>query len=332
MVSAIAESWRHSCLRLGYKGIKLFASHVLKILPMTARTLRMLPIPKAQKWYLGGVVADRLKSATSLRKVVLMAEGFKMDLDLSESYEQRMYYSRLYAPHLASLFKHLLVPGDTVIDGGANIGYFSLLTAKYVGKQGCVHAFEPIPQTFEALNKNVYLNGFTNIRTNRLALTQNTGELCFELPTDAHTGNPLGRLATVALLGRGPRMIVPADTLDEYINRSGITSIKLVKLDVEGSEVDAITGMRQMLSEHRISYLICELSTVLLDEMGIPYSTMQEALSEYSYSCYLIKCTSEWIGLESVDLVALREKTTIPIHGDYLFAAPGMAIPRNMTT
>ncbi len=332
MVSTIVESWRHRGLRLGYRGLRLLAAHTLRVLPMTAHTLRVLPLPKAQKWYLGGIVADRLRSAMSPRKVVQMAEGFKMDLDLSESYERRMYYSRLYAPHLASLFKHLLMPGDTVIDGGANIGYFSLFAAKYVGEHGSVHSFEPVLQTFEALNKNIRLNSFTNIHTNRLALTRSAGELCFEIPTDTHTGNPLGRLATTAQLGRGPQVTVPAGTLDEYADRSGITSIKLVKLDIEGSEVAAIAGMRKMLSEHRISYLICELSTILLDEMGIPYSAMQEALSEHGYSCYLIKCGGAWIGVEPVDLVATSLEDTLPIHGDYLFVAPGMTIPRNMTT
>ncbi len=255
-----------------------------------------------------------------------------MDLDLSESYERRMYYSRLYAPHLASLFKHLLMSGDTVIDGGANIGYFSLLAAKYVGDHGNVHSFEPILQTFEVLNKNIRLNSLANIHANRLALTQSTGNLSFEIPKDTHTGEPLGWLATTALLGRGPQVTVPAGTLDEYADRLGITSIKLVKLDIEGSEVAAIAGMRQLLSKHRISYLVCELSKILLDKMGIPYSAMQEALSEYGYSCYLIKCDTAWIGAEPVNLVATSLEDILPIHGDYLFVAPGMTLPRNMTT
>ena len=261
-----------------------------------------------------------------------MAEGFKMELDLSESYELRMYYSRLYAPHLASVFKHLLKPGDTVIDGGANIGYFSLLAANYVGEHGCVHSFEPIPETFATLNKNIGLNGFTNIHTNRLALMQSKGELCFEIPIDTHTSNLLGRLATVALLGRGPQVTVPATTLDEYGEHLGINTIKLVKLDVEGSETAAIAGMRRMLFEHRIAYLICELSTILLDRMGISDTTMQEALSEHGYSCYLIKCDGAWIGMEPVDLVAISLKDPLPVHGDYLFAAPGMIIPSTIIT
>jgi FkbM family methyltransferase len=325
MVSIVEESWQH-------RSFRLLTTNTIKVLPVTAHTLKVMPIPKARKWAIGGVVADGLRSATNSHKVVQMAEGFKMELDLSESYERRMYYSRLYAPVLASLFKYLLMPGDTVIDGGANIGYFSLLAATCIGEYGSVHSFEPVLQTFEALNKNVRLNTFINIHTNRLALTQSAGELCFEIPKDTYTGNPLGRLATTALLGRGPQVTVPAGTLDEYAGRSGITSVKLVKLDVEGSEVAAIAGMRLMLSEHRISYLICELSTILLDERGISYAAMQEALIEHGYSCFLIKSAGKWIGGEPVNLVATSLEEIRPMHGDYLFVAPGMTIPRDMTT
>ena len=340
MVSTIAESWR-------YRVPRLLASHILRVLPMTAHILRVLPIPKEQKFIIGGFIEKNLRSVASPRKVVQMVEGFKMDLDLSDSIELQMYYSRLYGPAVTSLFKHLLMPGDTVIDGGANIGYFSLLAAKYVGEHGRVYSFEPVPQTFETLNKNVHLNTFTNICTNRLALTQSAGELRLEIPTDTYTGNPLGRLATTALLGRGSQAVVSAVTLDEYANCSGITSIKLVKLDIEGGEVAAIAGMRQLLSKHRISYLICESCTIFLDQMGIPYSAMQEALSEYNYSCYLIKRPKRaWIGVEPVDLVAISLKDTLAGQlppnrsllpdgsaiDDYLFAAPGMAIPRDMTT
>src|SRR5205085_915567 len=109
MVPTVTESWQR-------RSFRLLATRSVKVLPMTARALKVLPIPKARKWALGGVVADGLGFALNSRKVVQMAEGFKMELDLGESYERRMYFSRLYAPVLTSLFKHLLVPGDTVID------------------------------------------------------------------------------------------------------------------------------------------------------------------------------------------------------------------------
>ncbi len=309
MVSTVTEAWwRRSFRQLG------------------RYTLRALPIPGGQKWTLAGIVADRLEYPASPRKIVHMTCGFKMLVDLSESYERRIYYSGLYNPHLTHLFKQFLAPGDTVVDGGANIGYFSLLAAKCVGKDGHVHAFEPIPQTFETLNENIRLNGLSYIHTHRRALAEHTGDLCLEVPTESTTGNTVGRLATVALLGRGPTVMVPSCTLDEYATHLGLTSIKLVKLDIEGSEVAAIAGMHRLLSERRISYLICELNTFLLDGLGIPYSAMRKALSDHDYRCYYINSYIGFARMEHMDLVDISLVDMPDLYGDYLFAAPTMPV------
>ena len=312
MESTLAESWWRKSFR------------ALAVYP-----LRTLPIPGQQKWVIAGFVADRLKSPSSPPKVAHMASEIKMLLDLSKVYERRSYYSGIYNSHLTRIFKQLLKPGDTVIDGGANIGYMSLLAAQYVGEHGNVHAFEPIPQTFEILNKNICLNSASNIYPNRQALAERVGELCFSVPIDANTGKVLDRLATLSFLRQGSEVSVPACTLDEYATSSGITKIKLVKLDLEGGEVSAIEGMRKMLSAHKISYLICELNLALLDKLNISYSAIREALHEYGYKCYYINHFIGFARIEHVDLVdtSFIDKSCL-LYGDYLFAAPGMPVPR----
>ncbi len=290
-------------------------------------TLRVLPIPPAQKWRLAGIAADRLESTVSPSKEVRMASGFRMLLDLGKPYERRSYYSGVYDAHLTRLCKLLLRSGDTVIDGGANIGYMSLLAAKCVGKYGCVHAFEPVPPTFEILQKNIQLNNFSNIRPNRLALAQKAGALCFALPVDACTGKTLDRLATLAQLRDGLRFEVPACTLDEYAASSAITSIRLLKLDLEGGEVGAIAGMRQLLSERRISYLISEFNPPLLDELGIPHSALQVALRKYGYRCYRVHYYVGFARVEYLRLLDTSCENAPDEFGDYLFVAPGLPVP-----
>lgn len=296
---------------------------------MGAPALRALPIPQGQKWAAAGKAADLIESAASPHKVVHMVEGFKMRVDLRESYERRMYYSGVYNPYLTRLFKRILKPGDTVVDGGANIGYFSLLAARCVGARGQVHAFEPIPQTFETLAYNVRLNALSTVQTNRLALSSCSGELHFEVPVEEQAGNGLGlgRLASIALRGSGMQVVAQAGTLDEYSRRAGIDFIKLVKLDIEGSESAAIEGMRCLLQEQRIAYLICEQNTPLLDALGIAPATMRCALQTYGYGCYFI---STYIGPGRTERLELVESSSMPapdIYGDYLFVAPGMPLP-----
>lgn len=295
---------------------------------LTSQGVRRLPVPASYRWIIAGKLGDSLQAPLPPaqergREVARMASGFQMYVDLRESYERRMYFSGHYAPHLTRLVKRFLAPGDTFVDGGANIGYFSLLAAKRVGKQGSVHAFEPIPQTFQALQENIHLNGFTQICANCQALSEKAGELCFELPVDAASGNGLGRLATVVPLGRGPAVTVAAGTLDAYADQANLSFIKFIKLDLEGSEVAAIKGMRTLLNEHRIGYLVCELNTVLLDALAIPHATMRLMLQEYGYRSYYISPRLRgYLNLIDTSLMDKPDR-----YGDYLFLAPTMPIP-----
>ncbi len=311
MVPGVAETWWRKSFRR-----------------VTASTLRALPIPDGQKWRVADIVADRLESPASPHAVVPVASGFKMLVDLGKSHERRIYYSGQNDPRLTRLFRWLLAPGDTVIDGGANIGYHSLLAARCVGEYGVVHAFEPVPQTCEILNQNIRLNGVSNIRVIHEALAESRGELCLAVPVDATTGKTLDRLAALAQLRSGSEVTVPACTLDEYAERAGIASIKLVKLDIEGSEMAAIAGMRHLLSKHRISYLVCELNLALLDKLGISYSAMRETLHEHGYGCYFINYYAGFARMEHMDLVDTSHVDSSNLaYGEYLFAAPGVPIP-----
>ena len=68
-----------------------------------------------------------------------------------------------YEPYTLELFQRAINPGSTVLDLGAHHGYFSLLAARWVGKEGKVYAFEPAPENFQILKKNIEFNQFTNV-------------------------------------------------------------------------------------------------------------------------------------------------------------------------
>jgi FkbM family methyltransferase len=59
--------------------------------------------------------------------------------------------------------KKIIKKGDTVIDVGANIGYYTLLFSKLVGKEGKIYAYEPLPENFKLLKKNIFINKYKNI-------------------------------------------------------------------------------------------------------------------------------------------------------------------------
>lgn len=292
-----------------------------------ASVFRALPIPAREKWNMANRISRPLESDKTHMAVARMREGFRMTLNRGESYERIMYYSGLYAPVIAQLFKRIVQSGDTVIDGGANIGFFSLLSAKLVGRTGSVHSFEPIPATFAQLSQNIKLNGYFNITANCQALASSVGQVEFEVPLETETNQSLGRLASALLSGRGSRVAVQTRTLDSYVETAGIGQIKLAKLDLEGSELDAIRGMQRILGAHHITYLICELNTPLLDQQGIPHSALRDVLADHGYEAYFIKASRGYRRPLRAHLEPVRNMPHPDSYGDYLFVAPGQVVP-----
>ena len=70
----------------------------------------------------------------------------------------------------------ILKEGDVVLDIGANIGYYVLIESKLVGKTGQVYAVEPVTSTFELMQKNLQLNGLTNVSASNFAFGEKDGE------------------------------------------------------------------------------------------------------------------------------------------------------------
>jgi FkbM family methyltransferase len=135
-----------------------------------------------------------------------------------------------------------LEPGMTAVDVGANVGYLALLMARRVGPTGMVHAFEPHPTFARVLRRNAVLNGFDWLRVWPISLgaTEQDSFLADgDVPTNAH------------LADEGtPVHIAPLDAL-------GI-SADLVKIDVEGSELDVLAGMEELI-ERRRPVIVCEV-------------------------------------------------------------------------
>lgn len=178
------------------------------------------------------------------------------------------------------LCERLLRRGMTVIDVGANLGQFALFAAARIGMRGVVHAFEPASETYAAFLRNIELDraGAGRIVANRAAVTDAAGIIEFhEFSREYSVWNSMhahamkvfadGKLRTVE-----PTNVerVPAVTLDDYCDRHGISGIDLLKVDVEGWEVNVMLGGRRMFGERRCRNLIFEISVEPLK--GTPYA------------------------------------------------------------
>lgn len=131
--------------------------------------------------------------------------------------------------------RRALRPGDVVADVGANNGFTGVLFARAVGATGRVVGFEPSPANLEAARQNIRLNGVANFELVAAAVGAAPGSVAF----DPGFGNG-------AVTAAGPIM-VPVVTLDAHF---GAGRVDLIKLDIEGYEVEALRGARRLLERH----------------------------------------------------------------------------------
>jgi FkbM family methyltransferase len=174
-----------------------------------------------------------------------------------------------YEPATTAISLALLRPGMVAIDVGANAGYFTVLFAELVEKQGVVLSFEPCSSVFGTLERNVHRNGLTQVRTLRAAVSNSSGQL----PLYYATSEEMHSLARTRLTTDLTES-VEASTLDAYVERFKLPRVDLVKIDVEGGELHVLQGANATLTTHR-PYVIVEAS-----ESSASFGYRPEALSE----------------------------------------------------
>lgn len=141
--------------------------------------------------------------------------------------------------------QRLLKPGDTVLDIGANMGWFSMTAAPIVGLSGSVHAFEPQPQLVPLIAASITMNEFSQVHLHDYALSDSEGTATMHVlkgnsgagRLDAETGE-LWETVTVKLRYAG-----------EALESLCLTKVRMVKIDVEGHEATVFEAARDTLTK-----------------------------------------------------------------------------------
>ena len=146
-------------------------------------------------------------------------------------------------PHLQSIIRKYVRPGDTVYDVGANIGYVTLSLAKGVGNAGRVIAFEPLPQNVKLLRENVAINRLANVEIIERAASDRTGEALIRMSDNLAMASLVWHQRDSLAIEVAIRTVA----IDELVQEGRLSAPKFVKLDVEGAEGVALLGMRNIL-------------------------------------------------------------------------------------
>jgi FkbM family methyltransferase len=193
--------------------------------------------------------------------------------------------------HVTDYFKSHIKPGMTVVDIGANIGYYTLLFARLVGQKGRVYAFEPEPTNIRYLKHNLELNDCDNVILIEKAVSNRCGTTQLFLSPDNPGGHALSPAA-------GEKAVdVGVVTLDSVL---GDREVDFIKMDIEGHEYFAIQGMRRLLSRSRATRLVMEYSPPMLREGDVDAQKMLKLLAETGFHFFSIGRMMVSLSLESL--------------------------------
>lgn len=239
--------------------------------------------------------------------------GLKLQLDLAV-YPDCCMAVGLYELDTLKVLKRLLCPGGWFVDGGANIGYFTLLAGRMVGPTGKVDAFEPDPGNRARLEAHLRDNTSANIRVHPVAVWDRSESIAMTHPTtDAFNHGMSGGYVDQSVAGE--RYDVQGVRLDERVE--GVPD--LVKLDVEGAEFRAVKGMSTWLTSSRPPALIIEHNEVTAKAAGYAPAELFRHITESQprYRAY-------WIGMKLWPIPSVDDLMKINRQGNLLFQVEGV--------
>lgn len=170
-----------------------------------------------------------------------------------------------------AFYRSYLRDGMIVFDVGAHVGGLTKLFSELVGR-GTVHAFEPAPAAFDELRST--LAAATNVVANRIALSERPGNVrlhCYDGPFQAFNSIADRPLADYGVDAGPPRLQdVRASTVDAYCAAKGVERVDLLKIDVEGAELQVLQGAKTMLVARRIGCVAFEFGQTTFDMGNTP--------------------------------------------------------------
>lgn len=172
-------------------------------------------------------IHHHIKKRVSLQKIII--NNHTLFLDKEDSLHLTL--NEEFSPEITDVLKKNVKKGDTVVDIGAHIGYFTIILSDLVGNDGKVIAFEPNPITFSILKKNIETNSLSNVILENLAISDIESEQYIKESNES-AGSSIDKNYTDGIK-------INTITLDKYFENK---EINFIKMDVQGSEFNILNG------------------------------------------------------------------------------------------
>jgi FkbM family methyltransferase len=272
----------------------------------------------------GGFCADDAldqRWPRGLQQPVRGTHRLLMRLNLQNWSDRRAYFSgRYYQPDISRLLETLLRPGDQYVDVGANIGLTALLARSRIGATGKGVAFEPNPRAFARLKENFAMNGVTNFELVPSAVADCESVQLLFVPRDEML---LGTF--VPEKAEGTRVEVRTEPADRYVEAFDPARPTLIKIDVEGYEVQVLRGLQSLLSRPNV-IVVTEIADGKLRRAGYSREALHDLLSGFGFVAHTIDVRAgRW--RKALELTAIPGPLDCKEY-DSLFARPGSSVFR----
>ncbi|MBU1626248.1 FkbM family methyltransferase [bacterium] len=219
--------------------------------------------------------------------------GFVMKLNILENI-QKIMSSGDYEPVQTSWIKECLEIGDTFIDLGASFGWYTTIASQLVGKMGKIYAFEPSPVAYQTLLQTIKENKIKNVSLFQIAVGDKAGVIDIYLPPQESSLYSPSILFLDNTYSKFKVQMIPLDEFKPIAYNNN--ELKLIKIDIEGFEPNAIDGMGKLLLSGRVQNIFCEFNTGWLRRNKCTSDELFERIIKFDFEVY--KKTECVIGTE----------------------------------
>lgn len=214
------------------------------------------------------------------------------------------YIVGAYEPETTKLFEKIIKEGQTIVDIGADYGYFSLLSAKLTGPRGKVFAFEPYKERCEQyLLKNISLNKFRNIEIVQKAASDMAGSHTYFV--DSRSLFNINN--TVTDTSNDVSMeIIESVRLDDFFKNYD-RPIDLIKIDVEGGEMSVLKGAHDILERNKNIKLILEVAPQIMRAAGVSPNDLLLLLRTHGFVLHWINSDGSVVVVRDEEIISRAE-------------------------
>jgi FkbM family methyltransferase len=235
--------------------------------------LRVIPGALSIAMFIYRLMARFLPKVITVRGSKMYTNPHEATFFLTAAFDPESYYEGI-----DKIFEKVIKKGDTIVDMGANIGFYTLLAANLVGEKGKVYSFEPDPKTNILLKMNVELNNYHNVVIIQKAVSNQTGTAKFYLSTEPGAD-------TLYRESSGKYIEIETETLDHYFQDKDQT-IDVIKMDVEGAEIAALSGMDKILRQNNNLKMFLEFVPRNVKRAGYTTDIFFNNFSSYGFKIY----------------------------------------------